>query len=123
MAGLLYLPRLFVYHAEAEVGGDRSETLKVMERKLLHYIMRPAALVAVLAGAAMAPQWLADGKWLHVKILLVFVMGGFHTAMAFWYKDFARDANRHSPRFFKIMNEGPTLLMIAIVILVITKPF
>jgi len=125
IAGMLYLPRLFVYHVAAEKGGDRSETLKIMERKLLRFIMTPAMVVAVVTGGIMAPMWFGSGGngWLHGKLVLVVLMIGFHHAMMAWRKAFERDENRHSERFFRMMNEGPTVLMIAIVILVVVKPF
>lgn len=125
MAGMLYLPRLFVYHVAAEKGGDRSETLKIMERKLLRYIMTPAMVVAILTGGAMSSMWFGSGGtgWLYAKLILVILMLGFHHAMSSWRKAFQRDENRHTERYFRIMNEGPTLVMIAIVILVVVKPF
>lgn len=124
MAGMLYLPRLMVYHCAAEVGSVQSETFKVMERRLLKAIMNPAMIVAWLAGLWMAWQggWWA-APWFHAKIVLVLAMSGFHGALSRWVKDFAADANRRSPRFYRIANEVPTLLMIGIVILVIVKPF
>lgn len=124
MAGLLYLPRLFVYHCEAEPGGEHSETLKVMERRLLRAIMTPAMVAAWIFGLWTA--WLIDAwadPWFHAKLLLVVVLSAAHMAMASWRKDFERDANTRSHKFFRIANEVPTLIMIAVVILVIVKPF
>lgn len=127
MAGLLYLPRLFVYHAGAEKGSELSETFKVMERRLLKLIMNPAMIVSWVLGL-----WLAFGEgvvemsadfWFHAKLTLVIVMTGFHMALGKWRKDFEADRNTKSARFFRFMNEVPTVLMIAIVILVIMKPF
>ena len=122
MAGLLYLPRLFVYHCAAEPGSAQSETFKVMERRLLRAIMNPAMIAAWLFGSALA--WVQDWgqEWLHAKFFLVIVMTVFHHALARWRKDFAGDANRRPQRFYRIANEAPTVLMIAIVILVIVKP-
>lgn len=124
MAGLLYLPRLMVYHSEAPVRSDASERFKVMEFKLYRYIMRPAMLVAWATGL-----WLAwssfgfRGGWLHGKILLVVLMTGHHHMQGTWISAFARDERRHASRFYRIQNEIPTLLMVGIVVLVIVKPF
>lgn len=124
MAGLLYLPRLFVYHCEAEVGSDKSETFKVMERRLLKAIMNPAMLVAWIAGIWIAAKggWFSE-PWLHAKIALVVLMTIAHMAMGKWRKDFEADKNTRSQRFYRIANEVPTVLMVVIVILVIVKPF
>ncbi|MDQ0301873.1 protoporphyrinogen oxidase HemJ [Ancylobacter polymorphus] len=124
MAGLLYLPRLMVYHCDAPKGSPQSETFKVMERRLLKAIMNPAMIVAWLAGLWLAWDggWFASG-WFHVKLALVLAMSGFHGALSRWVKDFAADRNVRRPRFYRIMNEVPTLLMIGIVIMVIVKPF
>ena len=126
MAGLLYLPRLFVYHCSAPPGSDTSETFKVMEDKLSRLIMFPAMMVSVGVGLLMlsSPGYLAHaGLWIWLKLVLVGALLVLHAFMVRWRNDFARDANTHSERFFRIMNEGPTLLMIGIVILVIVKPF
>jgi protoporphyrinogen IX oxidase len=124
MAGMLYLPRLFVYHCEAEIGSKQSETFKVMERRLLKAIINPAMIVAWLAGLYLvwSGHWLQAG-WFHGKLALVLAMSGIHGFFARWVKDFAADRNRKSQRFFRIINEVPTVLMIGIVILVIVKPF
>ena len=125
MAGLLYLPRLFVYHCGAKPGSDASETFKVMERRLLRGIMNPAMIASWLLGIAMLiaePGWLSEG-WLHVKLLAVVAMTGAHMAIAKWRTDFAADRNRHSERFYRFMNEAPAVLMVVIVIMVIVKPF
>lgn len=124
MAALLYLPRLFVYHADAAKGSETSETFKVMERRLLKAIATPAMAVTWLAGLALIwfGGWGASG-WLHAKLTLVIVMSGFHGALSRWTKDFAADANTRSARFYRIANEVPTLLMLIIVVLVIVKPF
>ena len=124
IAGMLYLPRLFVYHCEAEIGSKQSETFKVMERRLLRAIMNPAMIVTWLAGLylAWAGHWFSH-PWLHAKLLLVVVLSGVHGFFARCVKDFAGDRNRRSQKFYRIINEVPTVLMIAIVILVIVKPF
>jgi protoporphyrinogen IX oxidase len=124
MAGMLYLPRLFVYHCEAAVGSVQSETFKVMERRLLRAIINPAMVASWVLGL-----WLAwsgnflSSPWLYGKLVLVLAMSAVHGMLARWTKDFAADRNRHSQRFFRMMNEVPTLLMIGIVILVVVKPF
>lgn len=124
MAGMLYLPRLFVYHAEAKAGGEPSETLKIMERKLLRYIMTPAMIVTWVAGLWLAAEIGAFQQgWFHAKLLLVILMSGCHGMMAGMMKKFARDANTKSGKFYRYFNEAPTLLMILIVILVVAKPF
>ena len=125
MAGMFYLPRLFVYHAEAEVGSELSETLKVMERRLLRAIINPAMIATFIFGIWMlvlVPEWLYE-PWFHVKAACLVVMTGFHGAMARWRKDFVNDANRRSHRFYRIANEIPTVLLIVIVIMVIVRPF
>jgi putative membrane protein len=124
MAGMLYLPRLFVYHCEAETGSRQSETFKVMERRLLRAIINPAMAVTWLAGLylAFAGHWFSAG-WLHGKLLLVIAMSGLHGFLARCVKDFAADRNLKSHKFYRIINEVPTVLMIGIVILVVVKPF
>ena len=124
MAGMLYLPRLFVYHCEAEVGSKQSETFKVMERRLLKAIINPAMMVTWLAGLYLAwsGNWFSAG-WLHGKLLLVLVLSGIHGWFSRWVRDFAAEKRRKSQKFFRILNEIPTALMILIVILVVVKPF
>ncbi len=129
MAGMLYLPRLFVYHSVAEKGSVQSETFKVMERRLLRAIINPAMIAVWVLGLTLAwlgPDsrygWLGYG-WLQAKIVLVLVLSAVHGLFARWVKAFAVDANRHSQKFYRIINEVPTLLMIAIVILAVVKPF
>ena len=129
MAGMLYLPRLFVYHCEAEAGSKQSETFKVMERRLLSVIINPAMIATWVFGLALAwlgPDsrygWFASG-WLWVKIILVLGLSAVHGLLARWMKDFAGDHNRHSQKFYRIINEVPTVLMILIVLLVVLKPF
>lgn len=124
MAGLLYLPRLYVYHSAAEKGSKQSETFKLMERRLLHVIMTPAMIAAWASGAWLAwVQGLVNDRWLWAKFGLVLLLTGYHHALGVWRLDFAADWNTRSPRFYRIMNEVPTLLMIAIVILAVVKPF
>ena len=124
MAALLYLPRLFVYHCEAEQGSKQSETFKVMERRLLRFIATPAMLVAWVSGLWLAYQaGLFTAGWLHAKLLAVVGLSALHGINAKWVKDFALDQNKRSGRFYRIANEVPTMLMIAIVVLVIVKPF
>lgn len=124
MAGLFYLPRLFVYHASEPVGSTTSETFKVMERRLYRFIMRPAMIAAWLTGL-----WLAwssfgfRGGWLHAKLVLIVLLTVHHEFQGRWLREFAADAPRRSPRFFRLHNEVPTLLMAGIVILVVVKPF
>ncbi|HUI15043.1 MAG TPA: protoporphyrinogen oxidase HemJ [Xanthobacteraceae bacterium] len=129
MAGMLYLPRLFVYHCAAESGSVQSETFKVMERRLLRGIINPAMILTWLFGLWLAwygPDsrygWFASG-WLDAKLVLVLALSGLHGLLARWRKDFAADKNRHSQRFYRIINEVPTILMIGIVILAVVKPF
>ena len=125
MAGALYLPRLFVYHAAVEAGSAQSETFKVMERRLLRFITTPAMVAAWIFGLILAfsvVNW-AEAGWFHAKLLLVLILSGFTGLLAKWTKDFAADRNTRSPRFYRIANEVPTLLMIVIVILVIIRPF
>ena len=124
MAGMLYLPRLYVYHAVATTGGEHAETLKVMERRLLKAIINPAMITSWILGLVLAAHLGAwDAGWFHAKLLLVVAMSGLHGALARWRKDFATDANRHSQKFYRMINEVPTLLMILVVILVVVKPF
>src|SRR5437763_12049231 len=124
MAGMLYLPRLFVYHCEAEPNTRQSETFKVMERRLLRVIMNPAMIVTWLLGLWLAWRggWFVAG-WLHIKLLLVLAMSGLHGLFALWVKDFALDRDRRSAKFYRIVNEIPTLLLILIVIFAVVKPF
>jgi putative membrane protein len=125
MAGLLYLPRLFVYHCDAAAGSETSETFKVMERRLLRAIMNPAMIASWIFGItllALNPGWFAMG-WIHAKLAFVIGLTGVHMMMARWRRAFAEDRNQRPQRFFRIMNEVPTLLMIGIVIFVVVKPF
>lgn len=124
MAGMLYLPRLFVYHADAETGSRQSETFKVMERRLLHAIINPAMIVTWVLGLWLAWRIFAfQGGWLHAKIVLVFLLSGVHGYLSAAVRRFAQDRNDKPARHWRIVNEIPTLLMIAIVVLVVVKPF
>ena len=125
MAGLLYLPRLFVYHAEAPIGSDRAAVFKIMERRLLRGIMLPAAIAVFFFGILLAAtpgivDW--HRGWIWVKLALVLGLGIFHMRLAAWHRQFVADRVPHSPRFFRIANELPTIALIAIVILVVIKP-
>ena len=124
MAGMLYLPRLFVYHAGAAPGSAQSETFKVMEQRLLTYIMTPAMTVTWLAGIylVLRGQYLA-AAWFHLKIVLVLAMSVMHGLLSHWARAFAHDRNTHSAKFYRIANEIPTLLLIVIVVLAVVKPF
>ncbi len=124
MAGMLYLPRLFVYHADVPVGSSQSETFKVMERRLLKAIINPAMIVSVVLGLWLAwdGAWFRSG-WLHGKILLVVLMLGVHGMLAGGVRRFAGDRNTRNARYFRVLNEVPTVLLIGIVILVVVKPF
>jgi len=124
MAGMLYLPRLFVYHCDAEPGSKQSETFKVMERRLLKAIINPAMIATWLFGIWLVWDggWLT-APWLWAKLALVLAMSGVHGYFVRLVKQFAADQNRHSQKFYRILNEIPTVLMIAIVLLVTLKPF
>lgn len=124
MAGLLYLPRLFVYHADAEIGSKQSETFKVMERRLLRGIMNPAMILVWVLGLALA--WLGDwwhAGWWQAKFALVAGLTVIHHLYGLWRKDFDADRNTRPATYYRWWNEVPTLLMIAIVFLVVLKPF
>jgi putative membrane protein len=129
MAGMLYLPRLYVYHAKAlqegtTKGSELSETFKVMERRLLRGIINPAMIAAWVLGLSLAWQgnhWLEG--WFHAKVALLIGMQIVHAGLARWRRAFANDANVHSDRFYRFINEVPTLLLIGIVILAVVKPF
>lgn len=125
MAGMLYLPRLFVYHAESETGSDKSETFKVMERRLLRIITNPAMILTWIFGICMlwANPALLSAPWMHIKLTAVVVMSGIHGMLSKWRKDFAADKNTKSAKFYRIINEVPTVLMIIIVIMAVAEPF
>lgn len=124
LAGLLYLPRLYRYHADCTQGSEAYEMLKIMERKLLRYIMNPAMIATFLFGGLLLsqPEIFSQG-WLHIKLLLVFFMAGFHGMCSRWRKDFAADKNKRSAKFFRVANEVPTVFMVVIVLLAVVKPF
>ncbi len=124
MAGMLYLPRLFVYHAGVAHGSEQGSLFEIMEFRLQRYIMAPAMIVAWLTGLYLAMSagfFLAP--WLHGKLALVLAMTGLHGYLSFLRKKLASGQNKHDPRFFRILNEAPTLLLIFIVVLVVVKPF
>ncbi len=124
MAGLFYLPRLFVYHAAAETGSVQSETFKVMEQRLLRIIMNPAMILTWIFGLTLAWQgnvW--SEPWLHAKLALVVAMTIFHMWLSACWRRFAADANTYPARTYRLANELPTVLLVGIVILVVVKPF
>jgi len=126
MAGLLYLPRLYVYHAMVPIGSNRSETFKIMERRLERGIMTPAMVATwgfglLLAGTPGVVDWRMG--WMWVKLAFVAALSTFHFLLSRWRDAFGADRNKHSTKFFRIVNELPTLAMIAIVLLVVVKPF
>ncbi len=124
MAGMLYLPRLFIYHCEAERGSAQSETFKVMEQRLLRVIINPAMTVTWVFGLWLAWEGFSfQAGWLHAKIALVLVLSGFHGYFAGAVRRFSEDRNTKSAGHWRLMNEGPTIVMILAVILVIVKPF
>jgi putative membrane protein len=124
MAGMLYLPRLFVYHCEADVGSIQSETFKVMERRLLKAIINPAMILTWVLGLWLA--WRSGfylATWLQAKFVLVLAMSGVHGVLSKYVREFAADKRRKPQKFFRILNEVPTALLILIVILAVVKPF
>ena len=125
MAGMAYLPRLFVYHADALIGSDKSETFKIMERRLLRGIINPAMIATLLLGGLLLwanPDLLKQG-WFHAKLTLVILMFGLHGVYSRWRKQFERDTNKRSARFYRVWNEAPPLLVVFIVILAVVRPF
>jgi putative membrane protein len=124
MAGMLYLPRLFVYHADAKPGSEQAETFKVMERRLLRFIMTPAMIVTWLLGIVLVLQGQFLGAtWFHINIALVLVMTITHGLFSHWVHEFDLDRNTRSSKFYRIVNEIPTAILIVIVILATVKPF
>ncbi|MCK7472903.1 MAG: protoporphyrinogen oxidase HemJ [Rhodopseudomonas palustris] len=124
MAGMLYMPRLFVYHCDAPVGSKQSETFKIMERRLYKAIMNPAMMVAWVVGLYIAYEqnYFTDG-WFHAKLAAVVLMTVIHVMLGRYVRAFAADQNRHTHKFYRVINEIPTLLMIGAVIFVVVKPF
>ena len=126
MAALLYLPRLFVYHCETAAGSAESERFKVMERRLLKQIATPAMIAAWTFGIllVLTPGVIDWGwPWWHVKLAAVIALSGFHGLLARWQRDFLHDRNVRPQRFYRMVNEVPTLLMVVIVIMVVVRPF
>ena len=126
IAGMLYLPRLFVYHADAAKGSALSETFKVMERRLLKAIINPAMILVFVTGIALAlapPTSYWQAPWLQTKFILVLGLGGLHGYFARCVRTFAADANARPAGFYRVLNEVPTVLMALIVILAVVKPF
>lgn len=124
MAGMLYLPRLFVYHCETKPGTAEYERFKLMERKLMRIIINPAMIATWILGVILAQVlhvW--DQPWFHLKFLLVIVLSGVHGMLSRWRRDFEHARNTKSQRFYRIINEVPAVLMAAIVILVVVKPW
>jgi putative membrane protein len=126
MAGLLYLPRLFVYHCEVAAGSAEDRRFQVMEAKLFRLIMNPAMIATYLfGGGLLSIPGVVDWSlgWIYIKLAGVVVLTGLHHAMGKWRKAFAAGENRHSMRFFRLMNEVPALALVVIVIMVVVKPF
>ena len=125
MAGMLYLPRLFVYHVDAKKGSDLSETLKIMERRLLRFIINPAMITAFIFAGLMF--WgnpdLFTQPWMHIKLTAVILLTAIHGLLARWRKVFERDENVRPTKFYRWWNEAPTVLMIIIVLMAVAKPF
>ena len=122
MAGLLYLPRIFVYHADPSITKDTSSTFKIMEKKLFNYIMIPAAMLTWITGISMI-YYLGLQNWIILKIIFVLVLTVFHLYCGRWLNLFALDKNINSDKFFRIRNEFPTIIMILVIITVVFKPF
>jgi putative membrane protein len=126
MAGMLYLPRLFVYHASAKPGSELSETLKIMERRLLKFIVTPAMIATWVFGLSLLyaiPDLLFAHGWMHVKLTAVLLLSGVHGVLAKHTRLFAQDKNTKSAGYFRVLNEIPTVLMIVIIVMVIVRPF
>ncbi len=126
MAGMFYLPRLYVYHAGVEPGSEMSETFKIMERRLLRGIINPAMIMTfIFGGLLLLTPGIVDWSepWIWLKLTLVFIMGGFHGELSKWRKQFEADENTRPAKFYRLVNEVPTVLVIGIVILVVVKPF
>jgi len=122
MAGLLYLPRIFMYHADTSITNETSKTFKVMEKKLFSIIMTPALIFTWVSGLSMT-HYLGFDNWLILKLFFVLLLTIYHFLCRKWLKDFAIDNNKIKPKFFRITNEIPAIFLIVIIILVIFKPF
>jgi putative membrane protein len=125
MAGMLYLPRLFIYHVDAKKGSELSETLKVMERRLLRIIINPAMIISFIFGGLLlwANPDLMQQPWMHAKLTAIVLMSAAHGMFSRWRKDFDKDQNTRSAKFYRWWNEAPTILMIIIVIMAVAEPF
>jgi putative membrane protein len=123
LAGLLYLPRIFVYHAQVATGSETDKIFQIMEKRLLRYIMLPSMLLVFIFGFYLAFQIGFEFVWLHIKLTLVLILAGYHGFLSRCRKNFAKGENKHSQKFYRLINEIPTVLMIFIVALVILKPF
>ena len=123
LAGLLYLPRIFVYHAQVAVGSEADKIFQTMEFKLLKYIMNPAMIVTFVCGLYLANVFEFGEGWIHAKIFLAVILGGFQGFLGVCRKNFVAGKNKHSQKFYRIINEVPTIIMIIIAILVVLKPF
>tara|TARA_Y100001958_G_C20855220_1_gene295944 strand:- start:93 stop:524 length:432 start_codon:yes stop_codon:yes gene_type:complete len=124
MAGLLYLPRIFVYHAENETNNDIKSVFKIMEHKLFFYIMTPAMLASWIFGILLiyVQSYETFSFWLAIKLILVLILTFYHFLLLKWLIDFKKDSNSHSGKFFRYMNEVPTILLIIIIFVVVFKP-
>jgi putative membrane protein len=125
MAAILYMPRLFVYHSRAEIGSEMDKTFQIMERRLLKIIMTPAMIATYVFGITNAYIYgfVALGGWFHIKMTAVLGLTAMHGMLAKWRKDFAKGENKHSEKFYRIINEVPFLLMVIAVVMVVVKPF
>ena len=125
MAGLLYLPRIFVYHAENNTEKNTSETFKIMERRLMFYIMTPAMILSWFFGIFLIlinEISITLNLWVQAKLLLVVLLTIYHLFLGYYLRKFALDENEKSPKFFRIINEIPTILLILIIFVIIYKP-
>jgi putative membrane protein len=123
LAGLLYLPRIFVYHVQVTPNSETDKIFQTMERRLLRFIMTPAMILTFAFGLYLASEIGFGFAWLHIKLTLVLILAGYHGFLSVCRKNFAKGQNKHSQKFYRIINEVPTILMIAIIALVILKPF
>lgn len=125
MAGLLYLPRLYVYHTKTSVGSEVDKIFQIMESRLLRLIMNPAMIITYILGIIISYIYgmVALGGWFHIKMTAVLGLTIFHGLLARWRKDFSNGTNIHSEKFYRIINEIPAILIIIAVIMVIVKPF